>query len=306
VLFALGAWWGVERRDGAGDLDTSTERAGVAAARPAASARLDATTARALERALAWLASAQEPDGSWDPARWDPRRGGGRAEYTVGVSGLAVLALSQGEAPEVERAVHRGVEYLVAAQRAAGGWCYPDTDGGDCNVSLSIWPLQCLAAAQRLGWTAFDPAVERGLAWLEGALAEDVGGLPRPVLGVGGHLCGGTGGEMLGAIGLLLCGGERERSAALSGPARRAIDRLVRDVEAPDDTYWAFLVSEALGHRSAPWTKLLRERAQRVLISRQELAGELAGSWAGLDGWSALVGRTGSTALAALALVAPL
>lgn len=67
--------------------------------------------------ALRWLVSAQEPDGSWSPARW-----GGRERWRVGLSGLAVSALAQSteEAPELTRALDRGVAFLARQQHADG------------------------------------------------------------------------------------------------------------------------------------------------------------------------------------------
>jgi hypothetical protein len=66
-------------------------------------------------RALDWLAASQEPDGSWDATRWE-----GQDTFTVGLSGLAVLAfVGAGETHRDgahARTVERGLDYLVGCQ----------------------------------------------------------------------------------------------------------------------------------------------------------------------------------------------
>ena len=72
-----------------------------------------------LGRAVAWLASAQSPQGSWAAATW-----GAQSNYTVGVSALATLALLSEPpgtgAPAAQAAVQRVVPYLLSQQRADG------------------------------------------------------------------------------------------------------------------------------------------------------------------------------------------
>lgn len=92
-----------------------------------------ADTEAAVRRALAWLASQQEPDGSWNAVRHGAGRGqdasgqgreaaGGRAD--CGVTGLSILAfLGAGHSPlegEHRAAVSKGVGYLVGKQAPDG------------------------------------------------------------------------------------------------------------------------------------------------------------------------------------------
>ncbi len=76
-------------------------------------------SARAREKALGWLASVQEPDGTWDPARWD-----GHGNFSVAVTGLALMAFTgpEGVAPEAAHApaAGRARAALLRSQDGAG------------------------------------------------------------------------------------------------------------------------------------------------------------------------------------------
>lgn len=87
----------------------------------------------AVEAALAWLASAQEPDGRWDPVRWGggielkvaghDREGAG-VDADTGITGLAVLAFLGNGQTHLEGTyrhhVQRGLEYLLRSQDSDG------------------------------------------------------------------------------------------------------------------------------------------------------------------------------------------
>jgi len=72
-----------------------------------------------LSASAEWLVNAQEKDGSWNPVRW-----GGRSEYTVALTGLAMMALAGpeggGRNPAAEAACRRAAGYLVARQGGDG------------------------------------------------------------------------------------------------------------------------------------------------------------------------------------------
>lgn len=71
---------------------------------------------KAVARGLAWLTDNQEATGAWDSGRH-----GGGAAYTPGVTGIALLALLEGEPdPKHRGAIEAGLRYLVAAQDAEG------------------------------------------------------------------------------------------------------------------------------------------------------------------------------------------
>jgi hypothetical protein len=78
-----------------------------------------AARAEAIHGALGWLASAQDPSGAWDPARW-----GGKKDYEISLTGMALLAFMGDKdglrIAEHEQAVERGLEYLMQQQGTNG------------------------------------------------------------------------------------------------------------------------------------------------------------------------------------------
>ena len=74
---------------------------------------------QAVAAALKWLASAQEPDGSWDAAKW-----GAEQQYTVGITALSLLAFIGSDRHVLEcpnsDTVRRGLNYLMARQNEQG------------------------------------------------------------------------------------------------------------------------------------------------------------------------------------------
>jgi len=75
----------------------------------------------AVEAGLAWLAKAQEPDGSWSARRW-----GGAEGVDTGITGLALMAFlgagyTHAEGP-FKATVGKGLEWLKAKQDAKGSF----------------------------------------------------------------------------------------------------------------------------------------------------------------------------------------
>jgi hypothetical protein len=72
-----------------------------------------------IEKALGWLAKTQEKDG-----RWEVKKHGGREEFEVGLTSLALLAfLADGHTPRSgshRSVVKRGVEFLLSQQKSNG------------------------------------------------------------------------------------------------------------------------------------------------------------------------------------------
>jgi hypothetical protein len=92
-----------------------------------------ARTEAAVNKALRWLASAQEADGRWNPARYGGGResqalghdrGGAGARADTGISGLALLAmLGAGHTHrrgDYRPTVNRGLDFLIASQHPNG------------------------------------------------------------------------------------------------------------------------------------------------------------------------------------------
>ena len=91
------------------------------AERPAIVAYRDAVPRadEAAEKAMRWLASVQEPSGAWDGAKW-----GGNRQNTLSLTGLALLALSSGDASAIQNSfaeqIDRAAVYLSRHQQPDG------------------------------------------------------------------------------------------------------------------------------------------------------------------------------------------
>jgi squalene-hopene/tetraprenyl-beta-curcumene cyclase len=112
-----------------------------------------------VRRAVAWLERIQNEDGGWgeDPRSYDDPQWIGRGPSTASQTGWALLALHA--AGERSQAVERGVGWLLATQRADGGWDEPQYTGtgfpSDYYINYHLYRLtfpimalgRCLAAS---------------------------------------------------------------------------------------------------------------------------------------------------------------
>jgi len=114
----------------------------------------------ALERGVAWLLEAQEPDGSWF-GRWG-------ANHVYGTGAVVPALLAAGLEP-THPAVTAALAWLADHQNDDGGWgedlrSYRDpalVGRGPSTASQTAWALLALVAAGHDG-----PVTERGVAWL--------------------------------------------------------------------------------------------------------------------------------------------
>lgn len=119
----------------------------------------------AIDRALAYLRSEQEPEGCWF-GRWG-------VNYIYGTSGvLAALALI---APQTHRReIERGAAWLAGCQNQDGGWgetCFSYNDPklkgqGDSTASQTAWALIGLIAAQEATGVDYGAVLDRGAEYL--------------------------------------------------------------------------------------------------------------------------------------------
>lgn len=116
----------------------------------------------AVQRAIAWLWSEQEPDGTWF-GRWG-------VNYIYGLSAVLPALAAAGEDMTRER-VRRAVDWLLARQNRDGGWgescsSYMDLSlagRGVSTASQTAWAMMALLAAGR---GRSDSALARGAEFL--------------------------------------------------------------------------------------------------------------------------------------------
>jgi squalene-hopene/tetraprenyl-beta-curcumene cyclase len=133
---ADGSWfgrWGANHVYGTGAAVPALRRAGVAADHPS------------IRRAVRWLEAHQNEDGGWgeDLRSYEDPAWIGRGASTASQTAWALLALDA--AGERSEAVRRGVRWLVATQRADGGWDEPQFTGtgfpGDFYINYHLYRL---------------------------------------------------------------------------------------------------------------------------------------------------------------------
>jgi len=136
---ADGSWfgrWGANYLYGTGAVVPALVGAGVAPSHPA------------IRRAVGWLEAGQNPDGGWgeDLRSYHDPSWHGRGESTPSQTAWALLALlAAGEAGERGEAARGGIDWLVAHQRADGGWDEPWFTGtgfpGDFYINYHLYRI---------------------------------------------------------------------------------------------------------------------------------------------------------------------
>ena len=247
---------------------------------------------KTVRRAARFLAGAVGRTGRIGP-RFDA------ALYNHGIATVALLetyALTRDES--LKGPIARALDYISSEQTASGGWGY--AGGRQVNTAISVWQLNALLLAGRLGWPQTRGATERGLAWLadmvdaEGRAGYDaVGRFPN-----GPEALTAMAAFSLGAADGSSGGGGDEGSRVARSLVRAAAER-PRDL----DYYRAFFFEYALhavkGGASGPGG-----RSREMIVESQVKAGPHSGSFEPRDRWSATGGRVYSTAMAALSLQA--
>ncbi len=134
----------------------------------------------AIERGVIYLRHTQRPDGSWF-GRWG-------TNYIYGTWSVLCALNAAGLDPD-DVSIQRAVEWLLSKQRRDGGWgedceSYAHSPPGEYHESLpsqTAWAVLGLMAAGRVG----DPAVARGIAWLQSVQGNDGSWREKPYNAVG-------------------------------------------------------------------------------------------------------------------------
>jgi len=132
-------------------------------------------TEKAVELALQWIATNQEEDGSWSPAKsnggredkiFGHNRDGAGAQADCGITALATLALlASGQSHlegQYQNEIQRGLEFLVRSQKTNGDL------SGDARLFAKMYchSMSLLALSEALAMTGDQrlmPAVQRGV-----------------------------------------------------------------------------------------------------------------------------------------------
>ncbi len=264
-------------------------------------------------KGLDWLTRAQEPDGSWNAKRW-----GGEEKFAPALCGLPLLALVVADeaTPAQEEAAARatanllrfknsdgtfgdifqGAPYnhsiatlallhawehnpdsvpkpvldsavaaLARSQTAEGGWGYLYSPLAD--RSITQWHVQALETAARLGWKEAGNAAERGILWLREYSDSEAEAF--------------------------------EAAEATRVVRAKATESSPLNPNAPG-LYQAYFTIAAL--RDDPDSHDRVIALQKEILGRQELNGDVRGSWTPDDQWGRAGGRVYSTSLACLSI----
>lgn len=301
----------------------------------------DAGTGESTDPALAhardWLVRVQDDDGGWAMGRT-----GAGANYAVGTSALAVLALLEHDDPASRAAAERGVDFLLASQSSRGLFGPPIT-GSLYNHVLATYALlraarednratAALDAAIALlvetqgpqgGWTYLRAAGDPNsslTAWallvLAEARAAGHAGLDTSIRDATRWIAGTVDAE--GRAGYRRPGDHPHGSETLTAavawslmrsgdrpsvPVGRMLDHVRQDAtDAPGEMDLYRAFLQAAALRAEDGNGAGIGPLATRLRSLQEPAGSDAGSWPPLDRWSSAGGRVYSTALAMLTL----
>jgi hypothetical protein len=249
-------------------------------------------------KAIKYLLSAQAANGQFPGAL-----------YAQGICTMAIVEAYglTNDTPLLPPA-QKGVEFIVGAQGASGGWDYQPR-GARGDTSVTGWQVMALKSARRVGIEFPNEVYERAIAFLA-AVTHDDGAVGYESSGAPGAAWRTT--SALTAVGLnalLFMGVEQadarvQKALALTLAALPKMPRQQGNAwRPPADIYFWYHGSLALsrlgGQEWAAWNAAVKE----ILLALQDKEGELKGSWrlAG-DPWGDHAGRVYFTALAIMAL----
>lgn len=308
--------------------------------KPSVTHPLQTVIEKRVREAFHWLASVQEPDGSWRAEKW-----GGQPNYTVGVTSLALLALLRTQTTEdaYRTNIEKAIRYLLSTQ-SEEGFFGPVFSGLPYNHAIATLALLgdlkesrskrlknpikkavryiCSTQTPEGGWSyLFNPkpnssisvwqiqallsAKSFGYTVKKNTIDRALGWLSSLVDSEGyvGYRSRGDfpyGRETLTAMGA--------SCLLLSNRYTGTLERLLRISPTPPSQvdycyfyFWSEMVARA-GRQKFQQNLL---PMWITLLERQIREGKFAGSWSPVDRWSKAGGRVYATALATLSLRPP-
>jgi hypothetical protein len=235
----------------------------------------------AVDRAIAALLAAQQPDGAFGPP-------GSCRAYNHGMTTAALLAIRQIRPSAVPEAPLRtAVARIRATQDAAGAWGY-DT-GGAPNTAVTVWQADALIRARASGWGDPGGHLRQAVRWLksqqtgDGRFAYDrASGGPTATL------------DAMGYAILLEAPLPADDHRAIASQAAQALRGAASPGRAADfyRDYFSARALDAAGDRG-------RADAIRQRVAALQAAD---GAWDIADRWTPVGGELYATALALLTL----
>ena len=240
-------------------------------------------------RALHWLVSQQQPDGTWSAP------GDGRPMYGHGMASIALCeAYGMTRDPKLCQPARKALDYIIKAQHTpSGGWRYRPNQPAD--TSVVGWQLMALKSGEMAGLAVPPKAFEGVKRWLGSVEAKrPPGGLfgyqsasPTPAMTAQGLLC------------LQYLGARRDDPRMRAGTAY-LLGHLPRP--GAETSYYWYHATQVMYHmQGKPW-KAWNGKLRDLLVSTQHTRGTLAGSWKPADPRERPGGRLYATALRVLML----
>jgi hypothetical protein len=278
-------------REGAGaNADTGITGLAVLAFLGAGQSHLEGRYRENVQHGLEFLLRSQRKDGSL--------AGDARLFAMMYCHGMASLAISEAYAmtgdARIKPFVQRAIAYTVNSQhRGSGGWRYQPGDAGD--MSQFGWQVMALASAERAGLPIGETTRSGMLRFMRSVSSGRSGGLYsyRPNEGASRTMTA----EGLSCRHFLQLPRDAEAE-------REAIEYLSQELPSTGQAnlyYWYYATLALHQTESDLWPEW-NAALKRQLTSRQQTAGDLAGSWAPDTRWGGYGGRVYSTALACLCL----
>jgi hypothetical protein len=240
-------------------------------------------------RALHWLLTQQQADGTWSAPQ------DARPMYGHAIASIALCeAYGMTQNAKLRAPAQKALDYIVRAQHAAsGGWRYKPNQPAD--TSVVGWQMMALKSGEMAGLSVPAKTFEGIKRWLASVEAnKPVGGqfgymsaTPTPAMTAQGLLC------------LQYLGAKRDEPRMRAGT-----DYLLKNLPraSAETSYYWYNATQVMYHMQGNHWKAWNDKLRDLLVSTQEMKGPAAGSWKPTDHREKPGGRLYATALRLLML----